>query len=398
MKLHSKYLEDQSFIQWVYFPNKESDSYWESYIKKHPKEAHTIHTLKGVLLSLKTKEVKISGKEKQDLLYKIVQKTIQRKKGNAIYRIAKETMRYAAILLIAAGIGFYYFSYIKKSDTFYIEKLSTHFLDSISDTQLTLDSGKKYSIKEEKSDVMFTNTGSVIVNKKDTLSSIKHEIEEESLSELIVPYGKRSKITLSDGTVVHLNAGSRFVFPEKFVGNQRKVLLVGEAFFEVHSNKEKPFVVKTLEEDMSIKVVGTKFNVSAYPTDESITTVLKEGEVHIVKQKNIFQKTATVLKPGQLALWDKKEGKIELATVNTDNYTLWTEGLLYFQSESLVNITKKLERFYNIEIEYVTTFDNKIHITGKLDLNEEMNLTLENLELTATIKIEKITARKYIIK
>ena len=243
--------------------------------------------------------------------------------------------------------------------------------------------------------------GEVIVNQSDTINNnvANKKDEVESLNTLIIPYGRRSKITLSDGTIAHLNAGTQFVFPEKFLGDRRTVFLSGEAFFEVASNKEKPFIVKTIVEKLSIEVVGTKFNVSAYPSDQDVLTVLTEGKVNVV-EKNIFKDRKTLLKPGQLASWNRGDKNINVKEVNTDNYTLWIQGLLQFESEPIVNVIKKLERFYNIEITLDELTNELVgtSISGKLDLNDDIKMTLENLMITAGFNFEKINNNKYMIK
>ena len=402
MKLYSKYIENDLFLSWIYNPTPETTSFWQDYILKNPQEKEIINVLKEVLVDLKTEDVKLSEKEKEEIFNKLLNKIDNKNKPNKVYNLVKRTYKYVAILvLVLIATNVVINTNFKKTDDFIFNNISETPLDSVvnANTQLILGSAEPLLIDEKKSLIEYTKQGKVVLNEKDTISSnVKNEGKVLLFNKLIVPFGKRSKIVLSDGSVVHLNAGTKFVFPEKFVSNQRTVFLSGEAFFEVTANKEKPFVVKTIEEKISIEVLGTKFNVSAYPIDSDILTVLTEGKV-VVAEKNIFRTQKTILKPGQLATWNKNNESINVKEVNTDNYTLWTSGLLYFESESIVNIVRKIERFYNVKIVFENMSDAKnINVSGKLDLNDKIEQTLENLTITTKFKFEIINDKKYVLK
>ncbi len=403
MEPYSRYLEDKCFIDWVFDPTPESNTFWESYIKSNPEEKEIVYALKKILLGLKTNDAIISNEEKQEVLEQILSKTNSAKtsKVKTLPGFIKRYYKYAAIFIVIITASIFINENFVQNKKLPFSDINLTALDSITSTQLNLASGEQLLIKEAKSTIEYNDLGNIILNESDTINKniAYSNSEKESLNTLIIPYGRHSKITLSDGTIVHLNAGTQFVFPEKFIGDKRTVFLSGEAFFEVTSNKEKPFIVKTIVEELSVEVLGTKFNVSAYPSDKEVLTVLTEGKVNVVEE-NILNDNKTVLKPGQLAAWNKDAESIKVKDVNTDNYTLWTQGLLYFESEPMANVIKKLERFYNIEL----TFDestNKLYstsISGKLDLNDNLKRTLENLEATAELNFEKINNRKYMIK
>jgi len=204
---------------------------------------------------------------------------------------------------------------------------------------------------------------------------------------LIIPYGKTSEVLLPDGTKVFLNAGSRLVYPENFTGKTREVFLVGEAFFDVKHDKSHPFIVQI--DDLRIKVLGTRFNVSAYQTDNVVETVLAEGKVSM-EQNNagLFDK-ATELMPNQLASFDRTTKETDVKTVDTDNYILWTEGLLKFESTDLSRITKRLERYYNIRFHFSEPLLGGLRISGKLQLEEDRDEVCERVARAASVKIVK---------
>ncbi|MDO5989601.1 FecR family protein [Flavivirga amylovorans] len=402
MELYSKYIEDDSFLSWVYNPTPETTGFWQDYILKNPKEKEIIYALKEILGNIKPEDVKLSEKEKEEIFIKLLTKIDSKKKPSKVFNLYKRAYKYVAILILAIiGVNVFINKGFKNSNDFNFDPISEISLDSVvnANTQLIFGSAEPLLLDEKKSLIEYTRQGNIIINEKDTIS-VDTENEGKILlfNKLIVPFGKRSKVILSDGSIVHLNAGTKFIFPKKFKSNDRTVFLSGEAFFEVASNKEKPFIVKTIEDKVSVEVLGTKFNVSAYPIDSDILTVLTEGKV-VVSEKNIFRTQKTILKPGQLATWNKNNESIDVEDVNTDNYTLWTSGLLYFESESIINIVRKIERFYNVKIVFENLPDAKnINVSGKLDLNDKIEQTLENLTITTEFKFEIINDKKYVLK
>ncbi|MFK5974723.1 MAG: FecR domain-containing protein [Flavobacteriaceae bacterium] len=397
MQLFSKYLEDESFTNWVYKPTVDNTTFWETYRTNHPDERETIDQLRKILLALKTDDIHLTEKESK-AIFNAVMLGVNQGKRSTIRSISLKVMRYAALLIFIFGLGVYFVSESIWEEEFPLEDMLSTAIDSITETQLILTSGKQLVIPKTQSTIEYTHSGDVIVNQNDTLNHSQAAIKKEVLNQLIVPFGKRSKIVLADGSIVHLNAGSRFIFPKKFIGNQRKVFLDGEAFFEVTTNKNRPFVVKTLEKEFEIEVVGTKFNVSSYSSDDYIATVLAEGEVHINKVINFLYSEKTKMKPGELLTWRKSDKEIAVKEVNAANYILWREGLLQFESRSIVEIAKKIERFYNIQIDITPSSGNEIRISGKLDLNDDVEKTLANFAAAAALKLDKIDTKKYEIK
>jgi len=164
----------------------------------------------------------------------------------------------------------------------------------------------------------------------------------------------------------------------------------------VKKDKKAPFVVKT--SSLDVRVLGTKFNVSAYASAKVVETVLVEGSVVIHPNKINFFKKDILLKPNQKASYVIESGKSQVETVEVEDYTLWTEGVIRFRSRGLNLIVKELERFYNIEMEFEDSMLGMIAISGKLDLSAPMDAVFENLSLTASVTIEKQEDGKYIIK
>jgi len=202
-----------------------------------------------------------------------------------------------------------------------------------------------------------------------------------SYNSLIVPRGGQYQITLPDNSKVWLNSGSILKFPTAFTSNNRKVVLVGEAYFEIAENKNKPFYVtipftQQKKDSISIKVLGTHFNVNAYTDEPSIKTTLLEGAVKIEKGSD-----SRILKPGQQAKIIRTEDEnIEIVKPDIDEVIAWKNGLFQFDDEDISSIMRKISRWYNIKVIYKDA-KPKGHYTGIISRNTNLSQVLKVLEL-----------------
>ncbi|HEX3006306.1 MAG TPA: FecR domain-containing protein [Bacteroidales bacterium] len=212
-----------------------------------------------------------------------------------------------------------------------------------------------------------------------------------SYTEAQVPAGVRSKLILSDGTLVHLNSGSTLAYPNNFTGNERKVRLQGEAYFEVNKDAKHPFIVET--KSITIKVLGTRFNVKAYNEDDFIETTLLEGEVALYRLKDTQQNDITILKPNDRATYNKHTQKITVKEVDASLSAIWKEGKYYFENETLASIVKKLERNFNVRIIVTSPELEKESFYGLFNTNKNLFQLLDIMKLhnSFTYKITKDT-------
>lgn len=187
-------------------------------------------------------------------------------------------------------------------------------------------------------------------------------------NEVVVPEGKRFKVVLSDGTLVHLNSGTTFKYPVDFVANKnRQVYLKGEAFFDVKRDEEKLFMVEV--DQMNIRVLGTQFNVAMFPEDQEVNTVLVEGSVALYATGK--EKNGVKLTPNQKGVFQKGNKKITVSDVDVSDHISWMKGRLIFKKTAFKKIIKKLERFYNVKIvNNYPELDNH-EFTGVFDTEEE---------------------------
>lgn len=237
--------------------------------------------------------------------------------------------------------------------------------------------------------------------------------ESSRKNEVAVSYGSKSRIVLPDGSVVNLNSGSKIRYASNFEHN-RTVIMEGEAYFEVKKDAAHPFYVQT--SNLTIRVLGTVFNVKSYPEENTIETTLVSGSVQIFENGSKSAsslKQIALLKPNQKAVFYKtkangeqpKRGnpdnahlettqvplhlKVE-SEIKTDLYTSWKDNKLVFNNEKFESIVPKLERWFNIEIENTYTELNSSRLTGKFDL-ETIEQALNALQIITPFKysIEK---------
>lgn len=164
--------------------------------------------------------------------------------------------------------------------------------------------------------------------------------------QLEVPAGVVRNITLPDGTDVTMGAGSRIVYPSEFTSSKRQVFFSGEGYFEVKSDEQHPFVIGT--DDAKVEVVGTKFNLRAFPTDSSLELALYEGKVNFSYTNSLGQETEHSVVPGELIEYDHKDASLKSSFFSGREYSSWINGDVIFRSKPLREISSQLERIYDV--------------------------------------------------
>ncbi len=375
-------LEDRALI--AYILRGEKTEQWEIFIEKHPEIRSRICKVEEIISLFKDTQEKLGCDEVLEVWNEINDFNIKYKmRSRRLYRTKIFSVAASVILIISLGTATFFFTANQPSDY--------EFSDSrifAEDTKLVLSGGEQISINEE-STISINNNEQIIVNEQ--LVNIKDktptERAENAMNEVIVPYGKRSELLLADGTRVWINAGSKLAFPICFKGKSREVFLQGEACFEVAKNTDMPFIVNV--KNLDIKVLGTRFNVSAYEEEENIETILVEGSVQLLKQKTLgIGSKAIILEPFQKAVFRKQDENIEVAKAKASDvyaYLAWTEGWLQFSQQNLKSVLKSIERYYNVEVVY-DCLQSEEQISGKLDLKDSLIDVLEALSKVADIE------------
>jgi transmembrane sensor len=252
---------------------------------------------------------------------------------------------------------------------------------------LTLSDGSNIDLDDSKAGTL-CKQGKVTVGKRADGSLVYQSSGTQSAvalyNTITTPKGGQYQIVLSDGTKVWLNAASSLKYPATFSGSERKVELIGEAYFEVAKNKNMPFKVSL--NNMDIEVLGTHFNVNAYADEPEVTTTLLEGAV---KLSNAGRHS--MLKPGQQARMGR-QNNFDIQAVNTDEAVAWKNGYFIFDNENIQQIMRKISRWYDVDVDYAGNVDEG-DFGGTASRFNSISGILKSLELTGTVHF-KVQGRR----
>ena len=322
------------------------------------------------------------GQEQKNILDRRITDSITRSKRNRTFAWIGS----AASILVIIGLTLF-FQINNQSDI-------SNFAATVSVkpdteyTQLMLSKEKIVQISAQESKIAYSGNGKQI--NIGAQEKIEQAIETNvvSYNTVIVPYGKRTQITLSDNSTIWLNSGSKLIYPVHFADKKREVFLDGEAVFEVTPDKTQPFHVVT--RDMEIKVLGTVFDLCAYSDDSTVNTVLERGSVELnYKRGSLFGSTKEKMVPGMLAIYDPADETLVQKNVNTKDYTSWRYGYLVMEKKSLGSIAKKLSRYYNISIEIESPELADETFSGYLDLRNSATQVLSLISEMMDIELEQ---------
>jgi len=376
-----EFVLDEDFREWVLTPDKGNDLFWKSFLDQYPKKKTCVMDARLIVRSLQPVRPDVSEKRLHDIFRNV--------------RLKQKKIPFTYWGKIAAGIalvittGTLAWFLLSKNDLFYFEDNALNGERG----KIILSDGSTREFDSEKTVIRQMTSGNLTVN-NDTikLNRAPGKSTKKGMNQIIIPYGKRSELTLPDGTHIWLNSGSRLSYPSVFGSDSREVFLSGEAFFEVSHDKNRPFFV--FANELKVKVLGTRFNISAYAEDPVIRTVLLEGKINACKNHRFAKEIG--LSPGEGVTFNKEEGTMAMSKANIRLYTSWINGYLFFENEPITEVFKKLERYYNREIRV----DEKLSgstFSGKLDLSEDIRQVIENISFASSLSVRQ-QDREFIIR
>ena len=294
-------------------------------------------------------------------------------------RMVSKMLRYAAVfmLLILAGGGLWYGGILGINRTVtmsQIEPGKKHAIIRIEDREFV-------DIMDVQRDTVIQHEGYVIKLSADGAISYEHNQPEDTLvlvdsipemmNTVFIPRGGEYLVTLPDGSRVWLNSDTEFEFTVPFKGSERRVYLKGEAFFNVAHDPDRPFVVETA--DLSLEVLGTKFNVNSYPNEHSSVT-LTEGSLGVGCNGN----SPVILKPNEQFIY--RDGFVTVHEVDAYMHTAWMDGKFYFDNMPLDKIACQMERWYDITFVFADNSLKEERFTGVIERMNTANYVMETLE------------------
>lgn len=344
-------------------------------------------------LLFKTLRNEAFSPDEKDALWNQVGETISQRKQRSFntFWIAAAA---SVTLLLLAGVGYLVF-YEDSANV--MQDVAARSKVSAEETRLILADERSVTLRKDNSSVVYKDNGALI--QVDSSSTIGQQVAgDQQFNTLIVPYGKRSMLTLSDGTRIWLNSGSKLVYPSHFDKGQREVYLEGQAYFAVTHAENAPFYVHT--KDMEVKVLGTEFDVSAYDDDPYTATVLTKGSVELTTQRQaLFGSKKTKITPGTRAVFDQQQAVLQTQQVDVKEYVSWKDGSLVLNTAPLAEILRKVSRYYRVEIELKQPKLAGVRFNGELILQEDVRDVLKGLALTTGLSYkQQPNERRYVLE
>lgn len=347
--------------------------------------SNTIAQLSDWMQSRESDNTNYENERWNSVLHHVLQ-TDQYEKGIApvVPLVANQERKYlklqryaAAILLLIGMFVAIYFALNQKESIDLSSILSSKNLSDITPGKemaiLTLSDGRK---------VLLDSTGEGVIAQQGSVSVVKTtngeilyntsgtKIEELVFNTMSTPKGGQYKLILPDGSKVWLNAASSIHYPTSFSKQERKVTVTGEVYIEVAPDASKPFLV-SVDNKMTVQALGTEFNIRSYPDDKSITTTLIEGKVRVWNADQAGRENEIVLTPGQQAIREVNSNsntivKKNISSKNIEQVMAWKNGYFDFDSVSIVDMARQIERWYDVKFNFTGEFKD-VELRGKMD-------------------------------
>lgn len=290
-------------------------------------------------------------------------------------RLRTFVFRYAAIVLVVVASGFYLSRLLLPQQ----EKAPQMAINlpepGSSKARLILPDGEIIALDTANTSAItgknFSSEGGKLTYREEAAGGVR-------LHKLLVPRGGEYEVQLSDGSRVWLNAETELIYPESFSGNNRKVLLKGEAYFEVTADSSRPFTVVC--NDMEVSVLGTAFNMYAYPGEMRQTTLIN-GKVNVT-----YKETELTLSPGEQA--NETATGLSVSRINTTHFPGWKNNRFVYRDKPLEDVFRELSRWYDVSVTFKDEYIRKQLLTANLPRYEEINKVAGIIEEATGIKVE----------
>ncbi|MDF2474879.1 MAG: hypothetical protein K0S24_362 [Sphingobacterium sp.] len=389
-------LQDESFINYCKRTDKEDIEKWEKWLQKYPEHQQSIGELKATILALGY----YSGEESVQTNYFRLQQQIKKRSDQHRFKKIGKTVwfKIAAALLAVGAISLLLFRQQAPKET---KAIAQHIGSPGQEAALlTLKDGSVISLTDIRNGSVVALQGGVEIQKNKNGELVYRAVEQDAaataaVNKITTNRGNQYQVILPDGSKAFLNANSTLTYPLKFAQNARTVRMTGEIYFEISKlevqtggdKKRIPFYVETAEQ--KIEVLGTHFNVNAYPDEPYTTTTLLEGSVRVTSLK---RNESVLLKPGQRSLLSER---LRIDNTDSSQDVSWTQGDFVFKGEELSSLLRKISRWYNVDVECPQRLE-KLKFDGMVSRSQPLSTIIDMLEITGKVKI-KINGRRLIV-
>ena len=303
-------------------------------------------------------------------------------------RLLVECCKYAAVLAILAGGG--YFLFRERPLEVKVTKVGMPvFHSGTKGARLILGDGKVVEITKDNRFQLAETDGTII--RKDSAGIVYSPVTfaGDSLvyNKMETLTGMEYTLALSDGSLVYLNAETSVKYPVVFAENERMVELDGEAYFEVAKDASRPFIVRM--NGVDVKVTGTSFNARAYRNEGKVVTTLIEGRVEV---------NGKAIVPGEQARYEVGNGDLEVAKVDVEHFVAWKEGYFVFRNERLEDVMRTLARWYKVEYHFMDEASKDVRIGARFGRYNDMTPIIEMLRETELVDVLQTNCSLYISK
>ena len=290
-------------------------------------------------------------------------------------RVAAVALPFVIALVLYVGLN-------REEEQMVRPSLASNILPGTSKAVLTLANGQMIPLGKEATDSTIITDGTQI-SASGSGVTYASGVESESVvyNKLEIPRGGEFCLTLSDGTRVWLNSETSIQYPVAFGAKERRVFVQGEAYFEVAKDAKKPFTVQFMSS--SVTVLGTSFNIRAYPEEKRSQTTLAEGSGRIYSSGS-----SMLLKPGEQAEVSALSGEMVKQEVEVKNFTSWKDGRFVFEQQPLEDIMRTLERWYDIRVIFKDEGAKRISLSGNMKRYGDFSQVMKMLQMTGDVRFE----------
>ncbi|MEM9859549.1 MAG: FecR domain-containing protein [Bacteroidota bacterium] len=326
------FINDQKFREWVLHPDPESNYFWEKWILKNPDKEEEINEARIAIKAMFEEDKAMPLNKKDDLWNKITDQigTMKTLSGD------------------------------EKVRPLYQHKVNKPFHPPTRNRSW-------FKISVAVALFLVTTLGGIWISLSSKVENIK---EGSTMISKNNPMGRKSRISLPDGTVVYLNAGSKITYPDFFDEGTRDIYLEGEAFFDIEHDPSRPFKVHA--QGLITTALGTSFNVNAY--NDRFQVSLVTGKVEV---KDLNNNNSILLSPGEKVNVSENQTMVK-SDFNYDQVVAWKDGVIFFQEADLPEMVEKLERWYGVQFKLENQPTSEVRFSGKFE-NEYLNNVLNSI-------------------